>query len=222
MKQELTKHALSGFSRLSHQERSAEHLERSILYLRRYFMLVAVGAYQYQRRMAVLENADEAGAIEGDTLASQANETTVETFQEWWNERREIQTFFDLIQGKAAVQRAQVDKVLSAPPPQGGDSHGATEKASDQQDLDRENQLMMRFVARRSGMVLTIGSIIKVWYMSIHTYKHTCLLPANLARFRAVGQYTSSSNMSVKNKARHECFKFPQKTQLKPRNFLIH
>jgi len=135
-------------------ERAAEFVERGLINLRRYFVLILVAAYE----MSVARDPS------GD-----------KGFATWFFDRPELGTIFKEIKGKEPLRYAS-DSVLSAPPPSDVDApptissevgnvvaqpptlESAAATGTAKLDPARE---VLRFVSQRNGKVLTKGAIAK-------------------------------------------------------------
>ncbi|CAK9092412.1 Paladin [Durusdinium trenchii] len=135
-------------------QRSAEFVERGLLNLRRYFVLVIVAAYQISVSLDEVQD----------------------SFAQWFFCRPELKTIFNGIKGAEALQFAS-NTVLSAPPPEEGEAAlppkdaaapGSPSKGTPRPNTpppvsqkEKDEHDVFAFVARRNGMVLTKGSVLK-------------------------------------------------------------
>mmetsp|Transcript_12515 Transcript_12515/g.22690 ORF Transcript_12515/g.22690 Transcript_12515/m.22690 type:complete len:1511 (+) Transcript_12515:216-4748(+) len=147
-------------------KRAAEMVERGLLNLRRYFVLILVSAYETM-------------------VAQGCNEVS---FTKWFFLRPELKTIFNGIRGKDALRFASVDRVLSAPPPaEGGETLGLEEQDIPGEEADEAEKDVFRYVARRRGMVLTRGSILKSdHFPGCNRLKNAAVAISGAPNFRAI------------------------------------
>ena len=119
------------------QNQSEDYLQRALVFLRRYFIIITIAAY------------------EGDYFTGQ----TSKSYSDWYRTRPELTTLFGQIVDKRSIQAAALDSVLTAPPSEANEFEAIkedqeTEKAGKMQEI-------LDYIATRSGTVLIRGSIVK-------------------------------------------------------------
>ena len=119
------------------EDQSEDYLQRALVYLRRYFLIITIAAY------------------EGDYFA----ELTTKSYSAWFNSRPELTTLFGQIVDKRSIQAAALDSVLSTPPDEANEF--AAMKEDTETDKAGQMQEILEYIASRSGSVLIRGSIVK-------------------------------------------------------------
>ena len=159
-------------------EGKTDHVNTALEYLRAYFTLVCVAAYQIEAR-----GLEEVRFVSHSSPVPFPN--TPCSYTEWFNARKEITTLYNKIQDESALRSAALDKVLSGPPEKDDQhapvkasppslqhptsiNHQRTPKTKQEQfELERkeeqqsQEQEMLLLVAHRDGNVLVKGTILK-------------------------------------------------------------
>eukprot|EP00510_Aplanochytrium_minuta_P003951 CAMPEP_0184019890 /NCGR_PEP_ID=MMETSP0954-20121128/9022_1 /TAXON_ID=627963 /ORGANISM="Aplanochytrium sp, Strain PBS07" /LENGTH=624 /DNA_ID=CAMNT_0026301645 /DNA_START=72 /DNA_END=1947 /DNA_ORIENTATION=+ len=142
------RHAIARYSeKASHartSERSEDHVERALTYMRRYFVVICLAAFLWERHV----DAD-------GKMVKQFR-----SYAEWYASRRELTTLYNHLNNADAL-RVQQNEVLSEIPDDTAQyTQSDKQEPSREQDVSKEEE-MREYVANREGMVLTRGSILK-------------------------------------------------------------